>query len=223
MILAGGGCLPKLIGVIVGMAAAGLAMACGLKDARAGGAACIAWGATVMLLSRKYPQYRNDRLNAWCFLIAGVGIATFIWPNYFNEKSRVREHVSTIDSRLREKPAGGTHPIAEAKASAYPIWVLDFERAMQQKGDVNVYLEIDHHNPGDVKKASVYVQTESLRFYGPDKKTAIATQLIKLLQADFPQAACNAAARGPFQWGVKASAAPGQAPAILLDSDKPTF
>lgn len=223
MIFAGGGCLPKIIGAVVGIAVAGLAMACGLKDVRAGGAACIAWGATVMLLSRKYPQYRNDRLNAWCVLIAGVGIATFIWPNYFNEKSRVREHVSTIDDRLREKPAGGTHPVAETKASAYRIWVLDFERSLAQKGSVNVFVEVDGANPKDVKKASVYVETEALRYYGPDKKTAMAMQLIKLLQADFPQAACNAAARGPFQWGVKASAAPGQAPAILLNSEKPAF
>jgi hypothetical protein len=70
----------------------------------------------------------------------------------------------------------------------------------------------------------VYVETEALRNYGPDRKKALASLLIKRLQADFPQAACNAAARGPFQWGVKASSpGPGQPPTILLNSEKPAF
>jgi hypothetical protein len=223
MLLSGGGCLPKIIGAVVGITVAGLAMALGLKDVRAGGAGCIAWGLTVGFLSRRYPQYRNDRLSGWCVLVAGAGIATFIWPNYFNEKSRVNEHVSTVNDRLHEKISGGTHLIAETKASAYRIWIVDFEKSLPQKGDVHVFVELDAADAKSVKKASVYVETDGLRYYGPDKKTTLATQLIKLLQADFPQAACNAAARGPFQWGVKASAAPGQPPVLTLNSEKPAF
>ncbi|MBV8879756.1 MAG: hypothetical protein JO332_07330 [Planctomycetaceae bacterium] len=225
MLFAGGGCLPKIAGAVVGIAVCGLMMALGLKDARAGGAACIAWGATVVVLSRKYPQYRNDRLTAWCVLIAGAGVATFLWPNYFNEKSRVSEHVSSVNDRLHEKLSGGTHPIAETRAAAARLWVMDFEKSLpaDQKGEIRVYAELDNGNPKDVQKASVYVETAALRYYGPDRKTEIATQLVRMLQAEFPRASCNAAVRGPFQWGAKASAAPGQPPTVALNSEKPAF
>src|SRR5436189_3044218 len=132
MLFAGGGCLPKIIGAVVGMTVAGLAMALGLKDARAGGAGMIAWGLTVILISRKYIQYRNDRLTAWCVLFIGLGGATFIWPNYFNEKHRISEHVSTVNDQLSEKLVAGTHPYAETKASAYRLAVIELEKAIPE-------------------------------------------------------------------------------------------
>jgi hypothetical protein len=222
----GGGCLIKILGGIVGLAVCGLAMALGLKDVRAGGAACIAGGATIMFLARRDPRHRDGRLGAWGLLAAAAGIATFIWPVWFNERSRVSTHTSTVNDRLTASQTSGTNPLAESKAGPCRDAVIEFERqaSLQGQGRVNVFIELDAPEAKAGRKASVYVETEALRNYGPDRKKALALLLIKRLQSDFPQAACNAAARGPFQWGMKASSpAPGQAPTITLDSEKPAF
>src|SRR5438067_8608337 len=103
-LVTGGGWLIKILGGIVALAVCGIVMALGLKDVRAGGAACIAWGATVMLLAGRNPKFQNGRLGAWCFLIAAAGIATFIWPSWFNERARVNQHTSSVSDRLTANP-----------------------------------------------------------------------------------------------------------------------
>jgi hypothetical protein len=225
--LTGGGCLIKIVAAVVALAACGLAMFLGLKDVRAGGAGCIAGGAVVILLAKRDPRYRDGRLAGWGLLVAGAGVATFIWPNWFNERARVSEHIGTVNDKLGKSPASGTNALAVSKAEAYRALVLDFEKQQSIKEgakNCSVFVELDGADAKSVKKASVYVETDALRFYGPDKKKAIAERMIKQLQADFGGAACNFAARGSFHWGVKASsAAPGQAPTVTLNSDKPNF
>jgi hypothetical protein len=226
-LLTGGGCLIKIIAAVVAFAACGLAMLVGLKDVRAGGAACIAGGAVVILLARRDPQYRGGRLPGWGLLVAAVGVATFIWPAWFNERARVSEHVGTVNDKLGKSLSSGTNALAVSRAEAYRVLVVDFERdqfIQKGTGQMSVFVELDAPEAKAVKKASAYVETDALRFYGPDKKKAVAERMIKQLQGDFPGAACNFAARGSFQWGIKASsAAPGQAPAITLNSEKPNF
>ena len=224
ILLSGGGCLIKIVGAVVGLAACGAAMMLGLKDVRAGGAGCIAWGVTVILLSRRDPRTRDGKLPGWGILVAGAGIATFLWPAWFNEQSRVKEQAKSATDKLSASLASGSHPIAESKAGAYRLSVLEFEKQAGLSGKVSVRVELDGPDPAAVKKASIFVETDRLRDYGNDRKKALAERLIKLLQADFPKAACNAAVRGPFQWGVQAtSPSPGQAPSVTLGSEKPAF
>jgi hypothetical protein len=200
----------------------GLVVGCGVSKVQAAGLAGVTSGAVALLLTSKYPEYRNARMYATAVLVAFIGIAVMFLPGLLDKSHRSKAKTS-IEAHLQDPDADGTGSAAARLGRRYRDQILQFESGFTKSTLVSVYVELDDPDPAKAKKASVYVESEALRFYGRERKTELATRLIRSLQLDAPAAACNAAAKGSLQWGVRASAAPGAPPVVTIGPEPPEF
>ena len=188
----------------------------------------LAMGGVAYLLGRHEPE-RNQfcslffiPLRFWAVVLLVCGAVFFFVPTPAPSADDTK--LAGIEARLKSETASGSSAVAAEKAAGYQRALLGFEKLSGITGKVSVFLELDATDFKDVRKASLYVQSENLRKYGEPSKKALISICLKMMRADFPAAACNAAARGPILWGVRGSSVGSSAePVLLVDSTSPRF
>ena len=209
---------------VLGAGAAGAA-------AKSVGIGFLAMGAIAWFLGAHEPERGQAcslffiplRAYAAVSLIAG-GVFLFI-PSTAPTSTPKNPKLDGIETRLRSETASGSSGWAAEKAASYQKAIVAFEKIAGMDGKVNVHLDVEGTDFKEAPKAALYVQSTSLKKYGDDGKKSLISICLKMMRADFPKATCQAAARGPFLWGVQgwSTAAPDAAPVIKVTSDSPGF
>ena len=230
------GFMVAFLGIVAGVLALLGAGALGAGN-KSVGIGFLSMGVVAWLLGRHEPE-RGDpcslffiplRLYATVALAAG-GLFLFV-PNTTPTSSSAstapsarNTKLDAIETRLRADGASGTSLDAGQKAASYQKAIQAFEKISGIEGKVNVYLDVDGTDFKEATRATMYVQSANLKKYGDEGKKGLMSVCLKMMRADFPQASCHVAARGPFLWGVQASAPGAEAdPVIRVTSDGPRF
>ena len=190
----------------------------------------LAMGAAAWLLGANEPERGKAcslffiPLRLWAVVsLAAGGLFLFV-PMKDTPSEPKDPKLAAIETRLRSETASGSGGVAAEKAASYQRAILGFEKISGIDGKVTVHLDLDATDLKGVKKAALYVQSSNLKKYGDENKKGLMSVCLKMMRADFPQASCHVAARGPFLWGVQASSpSPDAAPAIQVGSDAPRF
>lgn len=232
------GLMVAFLGVAAGVLAVIGAGALG-AGTKALGIGFLSMGVVAWLLGRHEPE-RGDpcslffiplRLYAAVSLAAG-GLFLFVpgrTPTSTSLSSPApsarNSKLDAIETRLRLDTASGSSGAAGEKATSYQKALVAFEKISGIEGKVSVYLDVDGVDFKEASRATMYVQSASLKKYGDEGKKGLASVCLKMLRADFPKAACQVAARGPFLWGVQGSSlpAPDAVPVVTVTSDSPRF
>jgi hypothetical protein len=221
------GLLVAFLAVAAGVGGLLIAGALGAVGSAAG-IGFLSLGAVAWLLGRHDPE-RNRAcslffipLRLYAVVALGIGALFLFVPG--RAASPENKKLSEIESRLRSEPATGSSGGAQEKAAAYQRAILAIEKISGIEGKVSVHLELDSSDLKSVRRASMYVQSFNLKKYSDEDKKSLVGLCMKMLRADFPEAALNVAARGPFLWGVRGTSAGGPAePVIQIGSDSPRF
>jgi hypothetical protein len=221
-----------MVGLLAVAAGVGGAFGAGALGAASRGPAIglLALGAVAWLFGRHEPERGQAcslffiplRLPAVVSLAAG---ALFLFVPGKDVPAEPKDpRLDAIEARLKSESVSGSGGVAAEKASSYQRAILGFEKIVGVDGKVTLHLDLDSPDAKSVKKAALYVQSSNLKKYGDENKKGLAALCLKMMRADFPQASCHVAARGPFLWGVQGSSAGAEAdPVIQVTSDAPKF
>jgi hypothetical protein len=220
------GFMVALLSLVAGVVAVFTGGAFGASKAVAIG--ILAVGATAWLLGRHEPE-RNRAcslfflpLRFWAAPVLVAGVLFLFVPN--KPKTPENRKLDDIEARLRSDVASGSSGGAAEKAAGYQKAIVGFEKLSGIEGKVSVYLDLDSSDLREVRKAALYVESFNLKKYGDEHKKALVSVCVKMMRADFPEAAVHVAARGPFLWGVRGSSpSAGAEPVMVVDSDEPHF
>ena len=221
------GLLVAFLAVAAGVGGLLIAGALGAVGSAAG-IGFLSLGAVAWLLGRHEPEKNRScslffiPLRLYAVAALGIGALFLFVPG--KPATPENQKLSEIESRLRSEAATGSSGGAQEKAAAYQRAILAFEKSSGIEGKVSVHLELDSSDLKSVRKASMYVQSFNLKKYSDEAKKSLVGVCLKMLRADFPEAAWNVAARGPFLWGVHGTCAGGTAdPVIQLGTGSPRF
>jgi hypothetical protein len=189
----------------------------------------LALGAVAWLLGRHEPE-RNRAcslffipLRLYAVVALGIGALFLFVPGRPGTAPAPEEKkLNTIEARLRNDVSSGSSGGAQEKAAEYQKALAAFEKISGIDGKVSVHLDLDSSDLRAVRKASLYIQSFNLKKYSDDAKKSLVEICFKMLKADFPDAALNVAARGPFLWGVRGSLVNG-AQVLRVGSESPNF
>jgi hypothetical protein len=221
-----------MVGLLAVAAGVGGAFGAGALGAASRGPAIglLAMGAVAWLLGRHEPERGQAcslffiPLRALAAVALGAGGLFLFVPGTTPSSEPKNPRLDAIETRLRSETASGSNGVAAEKAASYQRAILGFEKLSGIDGKVTVHLELDAPDVKAVKKACLYVQSSTLKKYGDEGKKGLMSACLKMMRADFPQASCHVAARGPFLWGVQGSSASAEgAPVIQVTADAPKF
>jgi len=189
----------------------------------------LALGAVAWLLGRHEPE-RNRACSLFfiplrLFAVVALGIGAlflFVPGRPVATPPLEDQKLSNIEARLRNDASSGSSGGAQEKAAEYQKALVAFEKASGLGGKVSVHLDLDSSDLRTIKKASLYVQSFDLKKYSNEAKKSLVEICFKMLKTDFPDAALNVAARGPFLWGVRGSLANGSQ-VFHVGSESPNF
>ncbi len=228
--------VPGIIVALVSVAAGGGAMVAapsvGLSEANAmpfgllvgGVVAClISWHQTITGTPNSIflPIWVYGTVAAVAGLMGMVGLLGLTErPAVTGEEIR---RLEGINDKLKRFTASGSSRKGSDAATRFRGAVADGARKMGGGDKTHVYVDLGDEGQG-VKAVGLYVRAEwADRMKEGDKKSLLAL-CMKLLQTEFPRAACGVALRGPGGWEGQSYAKGASMPAVTsIGTDPPRF